>query len=94
MRRVVESSPYRRDVKRAGKGIYSSAVNEELPAVINALAECKVLPPAFRDHQLRCNWKGSRECHIKPDFLLVYSYIGDEWLRLERLGTHSEIFGL
>ena len=40
------------------------------------------------------NMKGYRECHIKPDLLLIYSYIGDEWLRLERLGTHADIFGL
>ena len=94
MRRVVESSPYRIDIKRAGKGMYSKTLDEELPAVIDALAKDETLPLSYKDHQLHGNWKGSRECHIKPDFLLVYEYIGDEWLRLERLGAHAEIFGL
>ena len=94
MRRVVESSPYRKDVKRTGKGIHSKVLEEELPAVIEALSNGEILPPSFRDHPLHGNMKGYRECHIKPDLLLIYSYIGDEWLRLERLGTHADIFGL
>ena len=94
MRRVVASSPYRKDLKRAGKSNYSRVIDDELPAVIDALANGEILAPSFRDHSLQGKMKGCRECHIKPDFLLVYSYVGDEWLILKRLGTHSEIFGL
>ena len=99
MRRVVESNPYRKDIKRTGKGIYSIVLEEELPIIIEALSiealsNGEILPPSFRDHQLHGNMKGYRECHIKPDFLLVYTLEGDDLLILERLGTHAEIFEL
>ena len=94
MRRVIEGRPYRRDLKRAGRGIYRDAVNDELPDVINALANDIPLPPKCKDHPLHNNLEGFRECHIKPDFLLLYSLEGDDVLRLERLGSHSDLFGL
>lgn len=94
MRHVIESRPYRRDIKRAGRGIYSRIIEEELPEVIYALANDEILPVSFRDHALHGNWEGSRDCHIRPDFVLVYRYDGDEWLTLQRLASHSEIFGL
>ncbi|MBR0184477.1 MAG: type II toxin-antitoxin system YafQ family toxin [Synergistaceae bacterium] len=94
MRRVVESSPYRKDVKRTGKGIHSKVLEEELPAVIDALANDRTLEPKYRDHPLHGALNRSRDCHIKPDFVLVYTYLGDNFLRLERLGTHADIFGL
>ncbi len=94
MRRVIEGRPYRRDLKRAGRGIYRGAVDDELPDVINALANDIPLPPKRKDHPLHNNFEGFRECHIKPDFLLLYSLEGDDVLRLERLGSHSELFGL
>ena len=94
MRHVVESRAYRKDLKRAGKGRYAKVVDEELSGVIDVLAEDILLPVWYRDHPLHGMWEGSRDCHIKPDFLLIYTYEGDDVLRLERLGSHSEIFGL
>ena len=94
MRHVVESRPYRKDLRRAGKGRYSKVVDEELPEIIDALADDILLPVSYRDHQLHGVWEGSRECHVKPDFLLVYTYIDDDILKLERLGSHAEFFGM
>ena len=64
-----------------------------LKQVVNMLAMGEVLPAKYRDHALTGNWLGNRECHIKPDWLLVYR-IEDDCLILNlfRTGTHSDIF--
>ncbi|MGD1641148.1 type II toxin-antitoxin system YafQ family toxin [Klebsiella pneumoniae] len=47
----------------------------------------------YRDHDLSGDWAGYRECHIKPDLLLIYRKSDADTLRLARLGSHSELFG-
>lgn len=49
------------------------------------------LPPKNNDHQLHGNFKGRRECHIEPDWLLIYKYDGD-YVKFERNGTHSDLY--
>ena len=67
---------------------------ELLDAVIELLAMGKPLPDACRDHELSGNWKGHRECHIQPDWLLVYRIEESVLvLTLSRTGTHSDLFG-
>lgn len=66
----------------------------EFDSVVKLLMNDIPLPAKYRDHPLHNNWEGSRECHLKPDFLLIYTLEGDDLLILERLGSHSEIFGL
>ena len=51
------------------------------------------LPENARDHVLSGDWVGYRECHVKPDLLLIYRKPGADTLRLARLGSHSELFG-
>ena len=51
------------------------------------------MPDGIRDHALSGNWSGYRECHIKPDLLLIYRKPDASTLRLARLGSHSELFG-
>jgi mRNA interferase YafQ len=58
-----------------------------------ALANDDPLEPRHRDHDLSGDWQGYRECHIKPDLLLIYRKTDMETLRLARLGSHSELFG-
>jgi mRNA interferase YafQ len=53
----------------------------------------QVLPESNRDHVLGGDWAGYRECHIKPDLLLIYRKPDADTLRLARLGSHSELFG-
>ena len=79
---------------------FLNTLNQELPGILASLAQDKPLPAKYRDHALTGDWAGRRECHIKPDLLLVYLKVdGVEFedtigeLRLVRLGSHSEIFG-
>ena len=61
--------------------------------VVNILAEGGILEAKYRDHDLSSKYKGTRECHIEPDWLLVYEIQNDVLvLILYRLGTHSELF--
>ncbi len=96
MRTIDQSNAYKRDLKRESKGKNRNILMPfgELQVVTLTLADDKPLPLSYRDHALHNNWEGFRECHLRHDFLLVYAYIGDDILWLERLGTHSEIFGL
>jgi mRNA interferase YafQ len=50
------------------------------------------LPIANRDHPLKGEWRGYRDCHVKPDLVLIYAKRGADLLRLARLGSHSELF--
>ena len=61
--------------------------------VIDILANGGTLDAKYRDHDLTGNYKGTRECHIEPDWLLIYEIRGDVLvLMLYRLGSHSELF--
>lgn len=65
---------------------------EELDEVIRLLAEGEELPEKYRDHALVGNWLGHRECHIRPDWLLVYAVNSRTLvLTLARTGTHSDL---
>ena len=72
---------------------HNEAVLDEFEDVVNMLRVEKKLPDKYFDHSLVGNYKGMRECHIKPDVLLVY-WISEEaqTLYLERIGSHSELF--
>ena len=96
MRRPEFRGKFRRDLKRADKGLYSAVLRKggELEKVVNMLALNIPLPVKYRDHPLHGEYEGSRECHIMPDFLLIYTLVGDDVLRLERLGSHAELFGM
>ena len=64
-----------------------------LEEIVNKLANGEELPERNRDHALTGNYKGCRECHIKPDWLLIYQIIDEELiLFLTRTGTHSDLF--
>jgi mRNA interferase YafQ len=64
-----------------------------LGEVGNLLAEDKPLPEKHRDHGLSGEWMGHRECHLKPDLLLIYKLPEVETLRFVRMGSHGELFG-
>ncbi|MGI6055804.1 MAG: type II toxin-antitoxin system YafQ family toxin [Bilifractor sp.] len=78
---------------------YKLAIKRGLPielleTVIETLAMGNALPPENRDHGLTGSWRGHRECHIQPDWLLIYRIEGDVLvLTLSRTGTHSDLFG-
>lgn len=90
MLEVVLSNRFKRDLKLAAKRGYPL---EQLNAVVDQLAQRKPLAPKYRDHELTGNYRGFRECHIQPDWLLVYRAEADELLLfLFRTGTHSDLF--
>lgn len=65
-----------------------------LKTVIEILRKGEPLPAKYKDHPLRSNWNGYRECHIQSDWLLVYKYKDDGLiLSLTATGTHSDLFG-
>lgn len=84
------TSQFKRDLKLAQKQQKDISA---LMEVIEKLANGETLDLKYRDHDLSGNYKGCRECHIEPDWLLVYEYINDVLvLMLYRLGSHSELF--
>ena len=81
---------FKRDYKRIKKRGYDLRLLED---VIALLAQEQELPPAYRDNALTGDYSGCRECHIAPDWLLVYEVLQDELLLyLTRTGTHSDLF--
>ncbi|GHU04691.1 addiction module toxin RelE [Alphaproteobacteria bacterium] len=91
MRRVENLGPYKRDLKRELRGQHRKTLAESLPSIIFTLANDFPLEPRYHDHALIGNWKGSRDCHIKPDLILIYRKPDPESLHLVRLGSHSEL---
>ena len=72
---------------------HSKDVGSLLPRILKLLLVDKPLPENNRDHALSGDWTGYRECHVKPDLLLIYRKPDADTLRLARLGSHSELFG-
>ncbi len=94
MRAIERSSAFKRDYKRVkATPKHRKNVDSLLTTVVSLLLIDQVLPESNCDHDLTGNWKGYRECHIKPDLLLIYRKPNNEILRLVRLGSHSELFG-
>ncbi|AHK80254.1 addiction module antitoxin [Ectothiorhodospira haloalkaliphila] len=93
MRTIDRSSAFKRDYKREAKGRHRTTLDDELKPVLIALATDQALDVRYRDHDLSGDWAGYRECHIKPDLLLIYRKSDPNTLRLARLGSHSKLFG-
>lgn len=93
MRTIELSNQFKKDVKKAQKQTSPKRDIEELKKVMKLLAEDKQLSPEKRDHSLSGNFVGHRECHIQPDFLLIYKKDNaSNLIRFERVGSHSELF--
>jgi len=93
MRTIDRASAFKRDYKREAKGQHRATLDNELKPVLVALAADQPLDAKYRDHDLSGDWAGYRECHVKPDLLLLYRKSDADTLRLARLGSHSELFG-
>jgi mRNA interferase YafQ len=95
MRTIERASAFKRDYKRVKAAPrHARDIDLLLPDILTALATDEVLPIHNRDHALTGNWIGYRECHIKPDLLLIYRKPDENTLRLARLGSHSSLFRL
>jgi mRNA interferase YafQ len=90
VRTISRTSQFKKDVKLAekrGKDL------SKLRSVLDVLIAGQPLPAEYKDHPLRGNFAGSRDCHLEPDWLLIYTLTeNDSHVRLERTGTHSDLF--
>ena len=92
MRTIEWTSAFRRDYKRTRATPRHKDIETLLPEIVNMLAQDCPLPEKHHDHALGGNWKRHRECHLKPDLLLIYKRPDDQTLRLVRMGSHSDLF--
>ena len=93
MRRIERTTAFQRDFKREKKGQHRRDLDSLVSWVVSLLLEDAPLPEKNRDHGLGGDWQDHRECHLKPDLLLIYRKPDAEVLQLVRLGSHSELFG-
>ena len=89
MKRLVRRKKFDKDHKKYVR--HSPKIQNVLKAVVTMLVNDDELPPKYRDHILIGNWAGHRECHIRPDVLLIYRN-DENALELVRLGSHAELF--
>lgn len=93
MRRIEQTNAFRSDFKREKRGQHRRELDAVLMFAVSLLADDKSLPERNHDHTLGGDWRDHRECHLKPDLLLIYRKPDAEVLQLVRLGSHSELFG-
>ena len=91
MRKIERTSQFKRDYRRELKGRHRTSLGAVLVPVLTALANDQPLEPRFHDHALAGEWKDFRDCHVKPDLVLIYQKHGSDTLRLIRLGSHSKV---
>jgi len=92
MRTINFTSRFRKDFDRVQKGLPAVSLESEMRSVLNMLVADVPLPIKNRDHALRGEWVGFRDCHIRPDLVLIYRKFEPSILELSRLGSHSELF--
>lgn len=88
MKRISQTTQFSRDIRKMrkrGKDL------SKLQEVVRQLAAGHTLPSKHRDHPLIGQWAPSRDCHVEPDWILIYTVDSDS-LRLERTGTHADLF--
>lgn len=88
MRQPEYSGQFKRDVKQSQK---RGKDMDKLKTLLRVLIEGNPLPASYFDHPLKGNWRGFRDAHIEPDWLLIYKIAGNV-VRFERTGRHSDLF--
>lgn len=91
MRTIERTSQFKKDYKRESKGQHRGALDADLRSVLALLATDIPLDAKYCDHPLTGQWKDHRDCHIKPDLVLLYRKLNAGTLQLVRLGSHSEL---
>jgi mRNA interferase YafQ len=91
MRAIERTSRFKRDYRREKSGVLSKRLDALLMEAIDLLASDSPLPHRSFDHALSGEWSGFRDCHIRPDLVLIYEKPDADTLRLVRLGSHSEL---
>jgi mRNA interferase YafQ len=96
MRTISFGSRFNKDFKRESRGLYAKTLVVDLKTATDILRADELLAARYADHALGGRWIGNRDCHIKPDLVLIYSKRDgqrpeDRTLQLVRLGSHSEL---
>lgn len=91
MRAIEHTKQFKKDYKRESKGAHRSVLDSVLQQVVASLASDQVLAAKYRDHPLTGQWKDFRDCHLRPDLVLIYRKLRQDALQLVRLGSHSEL---
>ena len=86
--KLSQTTQFKKDIK---KQIKRGKDPEKLTQIVKLLLDGKPLPESAKNHPLIGNWKGRWDCHVEPDWVLIYKKT-DEEIRLERTGTHSDLF--
>lgn len=88
MLKPIYTNKFKKDLKRIkSRGKDTGKLKE----IMSELGKENLLPPRYNDHKLAGNWEGRRDCHIEPDWLLIYKIEG-EYIIFERTGSHSDLF--
>jgi len=92
MRTIRYTTRFKRDYKRERKSArYRATLETDLLTITKALATDVPLQPSYHDHPLINNWKDHRDCHIKPDLVLIYRKPDSKTLEFVRLGSHNQL---
>jgi len=91
MRRIERTNAFKRDYKRVRAAPKHRNVGTLLRQVLQLLAADMSLPKRNRDHALSGEWKDHRDCHLKPDLVLIYRKPNEDVVQLVRLGSHSDL---
>ena len=91
MRTIKRTHRFKRDYRREKSGRLGKKLDALLAEIIGLLLEDKPLPERAVDHALSGEWKDHRDCHIRPDLVLIYRIPDQDNLELVRLGSHSEL---
>lgn len=90
MRAIQRTTKFKRDYKREKRS--DPGLDSVLVPVIELLVTDATMPEKLGDHGLSGNWTGYRDCHVRPDMVLIYAKLDNDTLSLVRLGSHSELF--
>ena len=93
MRRIEYTGAFRRDFKREKAGRHRQKLDELIAAATSLLATDRPMPATYQDHPLSGNWNDHKDCHLKPDLVLIYRKPDKVTLQLVRLGSHNGLFG-
>ena len=89
MRTIERTSQFKRDYKRESRGRHRAHLDADLARMVEILANDQPLEPRHHDHALSGEWSDHRDCHVKPDLVLIYQKAGADTLRLVRFGSHE-----
>ena len=91
MRTIERTGRFKRDYRRESKGRHRASLDASLISVLEALVTDRPLELRRHEHALSGEWSDHRDCHVKPDLILIYQKPDADTLRLVRLGSHSEL---